>query len=118
MVAQRNPTAGNNYTWYRLYNDRFIEQGGVIVAPSDAAYVRPLPIEMEDSNYVVTITRDIGATETTFNNINSRWQVVFGKTKTAFSTWGVYGGKGTIMWQVSGMAAQTPTYNKIQCIKY
>lgn len=103
VIEFQAPTAENNYTWYRKYADGWVEQGGIITAPSDAAYVNNLPITMIDTNYIVMITRDVGTDYST--NINGRWQEVYNKTTTSFTTWGMYASKPNIMWQVSGMAA-------------
>ena len=103
IIAKQDPTSDNNYTWYRKYSDDWVEQGGIIIAPSDAAYVNNLPVTMLDTNYVVMITRDVGTDYV--NNINGRWQEVYNKTTTSFTTWGIYASKPNIMWQVKGMAA-------------
>ena len=33
LVDEQKPTAENNYAWYRLYSDGWIEQGGVLIVP-------------------------------------------------------------------------------------
>ena len=34
LVDIQRPTADNNYTWYRLYSDGWVEQGGTVVVHS------------------------------------------------------------------------------------
>ena len=60
LVDIQRPTADNNYTWYRLYSDGWVEQGGV--TPSIAWNTQgdtetiTLPITMQDIEYSVQAT--------------------------------------------------------------
>ena len=55
VVAFQAPTADNNYTWYRLYADGWVEQGGQTNYSTGGKTIN-LPIEMADTNYYVAVT--------------------------------------------------------------
>ena len=64
VVAKQEPTAGNNYTWYRKYKSGWVEQGGTVTSNSnsyDGKQVN-LPIEMADTTYQVQKTLVGGTT--------------------------------------------------------
>jgi len=105
VIDYQEPTSANNYTWYRKYKSGWVEQGGCVTSPSDSAYIVSLPMAMANTNYTVMITRDTGTSEYGTNNINARWQTVYNKTTTTFTTWGTYGGRPNFMWQLTGQAA-------------
>ena len=59
LVRSQKPTADNNYTWFNLYSDGWVEQGGILqeqsIPPNDYRnQTLTLPIEMADTNYTVT----------------------------------------------------------------
>jgi hypothetical protein len=63
VVEYQNPTAENNYTWYRKYASGWVEQGGktsnftnTSAGTNDNKTVI-LPVVMADANYSVMITR-------------------------------------------------------------
>lgn len=104
IIEKQDPTAQNNYTWYRKYADGWVEQGGIIETNIDAAHTNNLLVTMADTNYTVLVTRE--GTGHYGNNINGAWNEVYNKTTTTFTTWGKYGSISTkLSWQVSGMAA-------------
>ena len=111
VVEEQEPTAANNYTWYRLYNDGWVEQGG---RSTGLDRTITLPITMSDANYVI-ITELIGAIS--WNGYSHGVQNI---TTTGFRCW--YDGDQTDpsnwSWRVSGYAANAPAYNKVQCIRY
>ena len=62
VIAFQEPTAANNYTWYRLYADGWVEQGGTTSNfTNTAAYtsdnkVVSLPVAMANTKYDVQAT--------------------------------------------------------------
>lgn len=52
VVEKQDPTALNNYTWYRKYKSGWVEQGGQIAQSGDNVAVT-LPVEMANTNYSV-----------------------------------------------------------------
>ena len=59
VIETQDPTAENNYTWYRKYKSGWIEQGGHTTS-SDAGTICSFPVEMRDTNYsaLVSVTGD------------------------------------------------------------
>jgi len=55
VVESQNPTAENNYTWYRKYKSSWVEMGGVNQDTSNAVKTITLPLTMSDTNYTVHI---------------------------------------------------------------
>lgn len=106
LIKSQEPTAENNYTWYNLYNDGWVEQGGMISTNTDAAFVQKLPVVMGSNNYNVVVTRK--TIEDSTGTINSRWCRVYDLTTTTFTTWGKYGNHTDIFWQVCGYAFEAP----------
>lgn len=103
----QEPTAQNNYTWYRKYADGWVEQGGIADTPTaDTTYQVTIPITMSDANYLPQLT-------TTTGNNNAVIASVY--TGSSITTTGFYfrlthkynsGGTPTkTVWQVSGIAA-------------
>lgn len=55
VIDWQEPTASNNYTWYRLYKSGWVEQGGRKYAAGSAQNITVnLPIQMADVNYSIT----------------------------------------------------------------
>lgn len=50
VVEYQEPTAANGYTWYRLYDDGWVEQGGV-VSETSGVYTIHFPVEMDSATY-------------------------------------------------------------------
>lgn len=99
LVAVQRPAAGNNYTWYRLYSDGWVEQGGHIPADTDTAITINLPVEMADTNYSWNVGVDLDrTTQPTWNNVS-----LFNRTTTTVDIM-----QDSIVvksWEVKGMAA-------------
>lgn len=97
VIEFQEPTAANNYTWYRKYADGWVEQGGYSSGePREAT----LPVEMADTNYgVICIQRGTTAPDAAEGSPRAG----------AISTTQIYvnGGVATnsVYWQVSGIAA-------------
>lgn len=57
VIEWQAPTAANNYTWYRLYKNGWIEQGGVISSiASGSSKTGTLPVAMSNTNYTLVVT--------------------------------------------------------------
>lgn len=103
VVASQEPTAANNYTWYRKYASGWVEQGGRTGTNISSALV-VLPIEMADVGYFVT---------TTYNSSDASGSGGFERYPgtgplTTTSIWidmPAVANRCTF-WQVSGVAAQ------------
>lgn len=111
VIAFQVPTAENNYTWYRLYADGWVEQGGKTTTFTNTANGTSdnktvvLPITMLDANYNTITTRAGGSSGWSWREL-----CVSGKTTTQFTIeeWTNNAASGTTCyaeWQVSGMAA-------------
>lgn len=104
VVAFQAPTAANNYTWYRLYADGWVEQGGIYNPAFTGTKTFAYPVEMADTNY--TLTTGTGCPDV--NGMHGK-DYITAKTTTGFSFTSVsLSGRFTVSlfnWQVSGMAA-------------
>lgn len=59
LVATQRPTAENNYTWYRLYSDGWVEQGGYYDRGSFGTLWNTtitMPLEMSITNYHIIVS--------------------------------------------------------------
>ncbi|MBD5391692.1 hypothetical protein HDR66_02705 [bacterium] len=54
VTEWQNPTAENNYTWYRKYASGWVEQGGFLVDVTDSGKTATLPLVMANTQYTVT----------------------------------------------------------------
>lgn len=107
VVTFQEPTSQNNYTWYRLYADGWVEQGGIIsslnISNSDVHWQATLPVEMTDGNYTFSIGVNGGfAAYTTIQCENNNSTTIQGYARTDISA---HGGNKNVSWQLSGMAA-------------
>lgn len=106
VIAFQAPTADNNYTWYRLYADGWVEMGGGSIDISYQTAINiTLPITMADTNYTIMISQCsvsssyaeatlLGGTPVSTTQI----RVTSRASSTAFDNTKFY-------WQVSGMSA-------------
>lgn len=106
VVKIQEPTAGNNYTWYRLYNDGWIEQGGVASGTNGTI---TFPITMISPDYQImpnvknaNITSSNAVFSLLTNNLTTT-SFGFRKTYNAGSTAGM--AAEDYFWQVSGQSA-------------
>lgn len=109
VISFMKPTSTNNYTWFRLYADGWVEQGGKIItgeAPTTTTHTMNLPIVMADTNYNLTVEGITG--DTSSNTISVQYGHYFygavwnsGKTTTSFNYRAPVGG----CWEVKGMSA-------------
>ena len=122
-MEQQDPTAANNYTWYRLYNDGWVEQGTRTAIISNNSNVTVVfPIEMADHHYIATMAQYCSLASD-YNVWYYNQGAIMARTTTGMTlTNRRFTGNTTlaidIMWQVSGMAKTAPTYSKVQCIRY
>lgn len=97
VVAFQAPTAQNNYTWYRKYASGWVEQGGTA---SDRQGSVVLPVTMSDANYMISQTLRLSG------SVPGSAQIcpyVKNVSSTGFDFYN--NPTGTVVWQVSGMAA-------------
>jgi hypothetical protein len=97
VIEKQNPTADNNYTWYRKYKSGWVEQGGSIDSVASGTYTVTFPVEMADTHYTILKTMS-----TTSSN-NAQYHQVSFANKTTTSAQTNTAGVG-FSWQVSGMA--------------
>lgn len=97
VIDYQEPTAENNYTWYRKYKSGWVEQGGVEIASGSMI---TLPIAMANTKYTVQTTPTWG----TANSSGTRGMCSYLKTTTSFNAQ-QDSNSGSFDWQVSGMAA-------------
>lgn len=98
VIEFQEPTAANNYTWYRLYDDGWVEQGGEYTGNAKTI---TLPVVMATNKYQVAINKQSSPSYWASTNLT-----VGSLTTTSFSVI-KYGDNASmdISWQVSGMAA-------------
>lgn len=102
VIAFQEPTAANNYTWYRKYADGWVEQGGIKTNNNGSDTTVNLPVAMANNYYTAQLTpsgsQSLGL---------QVWYGIIAKTTTSF-TFKLDGSSGDSQygdWQVSGMAA-------------
>ena len=109
LVRTQKPTADNNYTWYNVYADGWVEQGGNKsgIASADGVTV-DLPISMSDNHYsnqtsisysedsTSVLTCRINSTKTTSTSFN----VITTYANANSAGYGVYSFK----WRLAGYA--------------
>lgn len=107
VIEFQAPTAQNNYTWYRLYADGWVEQGGIATNGSGDMTVS-LPVEMANIYYTPSsLGKNNPGTAGSFCMIDGN-----DSSRTTTSCRFIINFQGsqpatkTIFWQVSGMAAQ------------
>lgn len=120
VIASQDPTAENNYSWYRLYKSGWVEQGGKYSTPNQ---VIALPITMQNAEYQIMLSY-----QTTSTN-GAQYAGLSYKNRTTISFTTVNSGTITGEWQVSGYANTSgldisvnednktqPRYNITNCI--
>ena len=105
----QEPTAANNYTWYRKYADGWVEIGGNI--DDGTSHVRKtisLPVEMANSIYNIDGRCVNNTSIETGNDVQPRFAE---RTTTSFSyqivviNGNTSSNRYVFTWRVSGMAA-------------
>lgn len=99
VIEKQDPTAGNNYTWYRKYKSGWVEQGGLYTNPSatTSSYTQSLPVAMANANYQVTVS-----VFTASPSVNYYAPKSSGRTTTSFA---ITPNASQVMWEVRGIAA-------------
>lgn len=102
VIEKQDPTAANNYTWYRKYRSGWVEQGGKVPGATSASAIN-FPIAMADSNYYIN-GHVYGNTDQ-----NANW-IKFGTRTTTGTTYVTGYGANNMWalnstWEVKGMAA-------------
>ena len=91
-------TYRNGASWYRIWSDGWVEQGGTFYQNATATTSVNLVITMLDNYYSIILQR--------MNNSNSYELAVTSTTTTSFST-GTTAAGGDYKWKVEGMSAQS-----------
>lgn len=91
-------------SWYRLYDDGWVEQGGITAGTTNAFVSQNLLITMSDENYNVTVTR-LGTTADSAT-CDRQYTAAINRTTNSFQCWDLYG-QYKACWEVKGYAAQT-----------
>ena len=107
VITSQEPTADNNYTWYRKYKSGWVEQGGVIDKSSnvrDTSASVTLPIEMANIFYAISINGYNTNTGPTSQAVGSSHRLTTGFFAycVGFTTNDT---ARYLVWQVNGMAA-------------
>ena len=99
VIEFLEPTAANDYTWYRKYADGWVEQGGYVAGSSATTATKTLPVEMADAYYYANTVNAYNSTSSYAMLANVS---VWDKTTTEFK----YRAQTTpTFWEVKGMAA-------------
>lgn len=109
VIDSQEPTAENNYTWYRLYKSGWVEQGGCLLNANTGAHSITIPIKMASIEelkksaiatpiYISGIIQDQGVSVR--NSADSLWST----TQLACYSWGSV---IHIKWEVKGTADLT-----------
>jgi hypothetical protein len=96
VIEFQEPTAANNYTWYRKYADGWVEQGGYRNGKGAVS----LLVNMANTYYTALIQSN-----TTGSDFHSYDLVAGSKTTSGFTILSQSTPDETLFWQVSGMAA-------------
>ena len=88
LVAVQRPTAENNYTWFRVWSDGWVEQGGNTTGNASIT----LPVTMADLNYNLLITPIIDGTNVSIHAVKSSTsQINIGASSNVPQSWMVCG---------------------------
>lgn len=109
VVERQEPTAANNYTWYKKYRSGWVEQGGRSSAVNGVGATTSvtLPVAMSDANYsaYVSISRDSNG------DYRDQFLVTYNRTTTGFGIYSNWAGSDRGQqnnygqWFVCGIAA-------------
>ena len=104
LVRCQKPTSDNNYTWYNVYSDGWVEQGGGFPFSSSETYQSiTFPIEFRSIKYFIQKKTGTNGTGTV------SWRVIsfYDLTSTSANTYNPRSGQGFVGWQASGYAASS-----------
>ena len=102
VIEFQEPTAANNYTWYRKYADGWVEQGGYMPGQNSGwgSATITLPVPMASRYYYISRDGNWSDASSSSCTITTMTATAFSLTY-ASNTMDVYG----TMWEVKGMAA-------------
>jgi len=106
VISFQPPTPDNNYTWYRLYADNWVEQGGKYVNVNhNSTLLVNLPIEMANAWYITKAGCDqvnalgtFGGNSTITSNTYSTTQIRLGQYNSSSASMSLW-------WEVCGMVS-------------
>ena len=102
LVRTQKPTADNNYTWYNVYADGWVEQGGRY-KDKPAAISINLPITMNDGYYFISVTSG-----TVVGNLGAYASGFYSASTTTIGIAGITNNnKNSGKWKVEGYADPT-----------
>lgn len=101
VIDYQEPTADNDYTWYRKYASGWVEQGGH-AAPLYAGQAVSFPVIMNDTNYTYSVQGRRDGTMTGFIVFSVANPTTTGMT--ICGNWSHESPADTV-WRVEGMAA-------------
>jgi hypothetical protein len=116
LVAEQIPTAENLYSWYKLYSDGWVEQGGYITAQTNSATVT-LPIQMANAYYLLNMGESDNIDSSTDTDGGDMCTCASNYTNTTFRVskaaardpnWTVRGYANTV--KIPGFRAQTDNF--------
>jgi len=110
IVEYQEPTAENNYTWYRLYASGWVEQGGHYTHNNvEGTVTTTLSVTMADTHYTITMSKELSSA----SNTNCAYEfmpayVANSKTTTSFQVRMTTANRlNGYDWQVCGKADMT-----------
>ena len=109
VIEYQNPTADNNYTWYRKYKSGWVEMGGKYTNKGDSAGYRTisLPIPMSDSSYNINTSCYSSYTNGTGSShayVMEKGAVVYNQTTNSFQVFCQEdASKSIVYWTVCGI---------------
>jgi len=107
VIASQNPTADNNYTWYRKYKSGWVEQGGKVSVPAvgqNQAGSATVTFSVDVQNYSAQITRTNDPGNTLYVTYRTDTRTTTTMVICYFTTIAV-DGPLNFDWEVRGIAA-------------
>ena len=106
VIESQEPTAENDYTWYRKYKSGWVEQGGVSIAIADYETATiTLPVAMSNINYTLTFGNSWDGTNDDGAYIGAYCERLPNRTTTSFQLYSRSTTQRKISFVVSGKAA-------------
>lgn len=103
VIAFQAPTAQNNYTWYRLYADGWVEQGGTVGKQAASGTISiNIPVEMANTYYTLTSSAIVNTNGSTDHRESANEYI--SKSTTSFEKY-MWTNWGSFWWKIEGMAA-------------
>lgn len=100
VVSKQDPTADNNYTWYRKYSDGWVEQGGLYNNGANRPTISlPVPINYTFQAQATILWNSTSSVANTIRVVNSD-----GTTITFHQANGTSVATFAFAWEVKGIA--------------